>query len=234
MTRSARTSWWEPIGAPGRLEVHEPVAPEDVHRRLVAAPTAEVPLGQAAIGGHAVEYVALGRTRFARADGERIALLDLSAPADPAGAFRRPVVVLGDPGEAVLDEDADLGGRLRGPLRFLRITAGSRTWVWHYAGGRAAGERLVLVSGDRPGADGGRVVTHPSARGRSLGNPTGGASADTHVTAWTADAAPAEVLLVELLATTWLGALVDHRMARVAAGAAELLAAAPRPDANTT
>jgi hypothetical protein len=234
VTRSDGAPWWEPTGAPGRIEVHEPVAPDGVHRRLAAAPTVEVPLGEALIGDRVVEFGALGRTRFARAAGERIALLDLSAPADPTGAFRRPVVVLGDPGEAVLDQDVELGGRLRGPLRFLRVTAGSRTWVWHYAGGRAAGERLVLVPGDRPDADGARVVTHPAAQGRSLGNPTGGASVDTHVTTWTGDAAPAEVLLVELLATTWLGALVDHRMARVAAGAAELLASAPRPDANTT
>jgi hypothetical protein len=226
--------WWAPLGDAGRLEIHEPLAPEEVQRRLAASAEVDVPLGRAEVGDHVVEFVARGRTRLARTSASTVGLLDLSAPPAPGGGFQRPVTLLGATGEAVRHEDDARGSRLRGALRYLRLTLGARVWAWHYTGGRAAGERLVLVPGGHPSGAAPRVVTHPSARGRSWGNPTGGASAETHVTTWTPDASAAEVLLVELLATTWLGAVVDYRAARIAGGFGELLASAPKPDANTT
>jgi hypothetical protein len=109
---------------------------------------------------------------------------------------------------------------------------GPDAWVWHFVGGRMAGEQLVLAHGAEPG-DEAVVTTYPAARGRSLGNPKGGAARDRHVTSWTADAVLRDVVLAELLATAGLGGLVDYRAMRVAEGAYELLGYAPRLEGNT-
>jgi hypothetical protein len=224
--------WWHPLGAAGQVEVREPLDPASVQHRLTADPAAELSLGRAELPGGALDLVARGRTRLVRSAGETVAELDLSAPPDPTGGFSRPIAVLGQAGEATRRTEEGRGARLRGALRYLRISAGASVWVWHYDGGRVAGERLVLCPGEVPGSTP-VVVTHPSAQGRSLGNPTGGATADTHLTTWTAEARPVDVLVVELLASTWLGSLVDYRAARVVEGVSELLGSAPRPDTNT-
>jgi hypothetical protein len=224
--------WAEPLGDAGQVAVHEPVPPEQAVRLLGTAPDLEVALGRAELPGRALELVARGPARFARCAGETVAVLDLSGPPDPTGGFYRPVRILGEAGRATRRTDETRMSRLLGALRYLHLAVGDEVWVWHYAGGRTAGERLVLCPGDVPGAAA-LVTTHPSAHGRSLGNPTGGATADTHVTRWTARARPVDVLLAELLASSWLGALVDYRPARIAGGFTELLGSAPRPDANT-
>ena len=90
----------------------------------------------------------------------------------------------------------------------------------------------MLVRGDEPGGEP-VVTTHPAADGRALGNPTGGAGVDRHVTAWTADATFGEVALAELLATSRLDGLVDYRAARMVEGAQELAGYAPRAEGNT-
>jgi hypothetical protein len=227
-----QTDWWHPLGVAGQVAVRETVDPASLQQRTTADPAAELSLGRVELPHLPLDLVARGRTRSVRSEGETVAELDLSAPPDPAGGFSRPVTILGRTGEATRRTDEGRRSRLRGALRYLRITAGGEVGVWHYDGGRAAGERLVLCPGELSGSTP-VVVTHPSAQGRSLGNPTGGATADTHVTAWTAAARPVDVLVVELLASTWLGGIVDYRPARVAEGVSELLGSAPRPDANT-
>lgn len=226
--------WWGPLGEAGRLEVHEPMAPADLQRLLARSADTEIRLGHTDLRGQRLEFVARGRARRVRLGAETVALLDLSGPADLTAAFHRPITVLGETGEAVRHEDDERGSRLRGALRYLRISIADRVWVWHYAGGRTAGERLVLGRGDTPSDAAPIVTTYPSARGRALGNPKGGATAETHVTSWAPGAAAAEVLLVELLASTWVGRVVDYRPTRIAEGVSELLGVAPRPDANTT
>ena len=224
--------WWAAFGLAGRIEVAEPLSPEAAQRRLTADPDVDVALGRAELPGLPIDLAARGRTRSARSGSETLGMLDFSGPPDLTGGFHRPLTLLGHTGEVVRRTAETRRSRLRGSLRYLSIAAGPTVRVWHYLGGRAAGERLVLCAGERPGSTP-LVVTHPSAHGRALGNPTGGATGDTHVTSWSAEARPADVLLVELLASAWLGVLVDYRPTRVVEGFSELLGVLPRPDANT-
>lgn len=225
--------WWRPIGEPGRTAVRELLDPTAWQRYFAADPEIELDLGCTVLGDQVLDLRARRLTRTVRSGDDVLAELDLSGPPDLAGGWDKPLTLLGTPGRVVRQVDEDRPSRLRGALRYLRITAGDRRWVWHFEGGRAAGERLVLSAGERPGAGDPLVVTHPSAHGRSLGNLKGGATADTRSVSWTAAASRAEVAVAELCAMSNLHGLVDYRASRIAEGVSELLALAPRAEGNT-
>jgi hypothetical protein len=224
--------WWEPLGEPGRIEVRELLSPAVWQRYFAADPEVELELGRTEIGGEVLDLRARRLSRFIRSDAEVVAELDLSGPVDVTGGWEKPVLVLGTQGRAVLQTDEGRSSRLRGALRYLSISTDATQWAWHFEGGRAAGERLVLLRGSAPGEGPSLVTTHPSAQGRSLGNPKGGASADARVVTWTPDACAVDVLVAELCAMSRLHGLVDYRGARIAEGVSELLDVLPRADAN--
>ena len=229
-----RPDRWAPIGEGGRIEVRELLSPEAFTRESAGDRHAELVLARSTVATAPVEVGARWQARFARCAGTLLAELDLSGAPDPTGGYRKALTLAGLVGAVVLETDDSRRSRLRGALRFLRVEVDGRAWVWHFEGGRAAGERLVLSPGRLPGDGSALVTTYPSARGRSLGNPTGGASTDTHVTSWAPEASLVEVVLAELLTTAWLHGLVDYRPSRIAAGVGELIDLAPRPEANTT
>ena len=224
----------DPVPGPGTIEVVELVRYTDVGRRTKERPTELVELSVTEVAGRRLTCAAVGWSRIAAADGDTVITLDLERLSDDGDvtSWRKPLEFFGEHGEASLVSDRARGSRLRGPLRFLRVTGVGAQWCWHFVGGRAAGEQLVLVRGDEPGGEP-VVTTHPAAQGRALGNPTGGASVDRHVTSWAADASFGEVALAELFATSRLDGLVDYRAARVVEGAQELTGYAPRADGNT-
>lgn len=226
--------WWRPFGAPGRTAVRELLDPAVWQRYFAADPEMELELGRTDMDGHVLDLRARRLLRVIRGGGETVATLDLSGPPAPSGGWTRPVTVLGAPGQMAQHTDEDRRSRLRGTLRYLHVAVGDRSWVWHFEGGRVAGERLVLRIGDQP-ADAGEpvVVTHPSAMGRSLGSLHGGATADTRVVTWAAGATPADVVVAELCAMSKLDGLVDYRASRVAEGFGELLDLLPRAEGNT-
>ncbi|MGY2876647.1 hypothetical protein ACVW00_003837 [Marmoricola sp. URHA0025 HA25] len=225
--------WLEPLGGPGGIEVQELLHPDAWARYFAADPGVELALATLTLHGTRLEVVATRVHRSLRAGDDVLVDLDLSGDADPSGGYRRPLSLRGTAGSVELQTDPSRPSLLRGALRYLRVVVGEQTWVWHFEGGRAAGERLVLSPGAQPGDGPALVTTSPAAHGRSLGNPTGGATADTHVTSWEPVATALEVALVELLVVSRLDGLVDYRPARVAEGVSELLEVAPRPDANT-
>ena len=202
---------WEPIAEGGRVEVTELVAVEALSRYFAQDQDAELQLARTTIAGRSVEAVARWQRRLVRCDGVVLAELDLSGAPDPTGGYRKVLRVEESAGSVLLETDDSRRSRLRGALRFLRVEAAARTWVWHFEGGRAAGERLVLSRGRTPGDGEPLATTHPAARGRALGNPTGGATVDTHVTSWTPAAGLGDVVLAELLACARLDRLVDYR-----------------------
>jgi hypothetical protein len=225
--------WWERVGEPGDARVRELLAPEALPRYFAEDRSVELELASAEVAGRSVDLTARWQARIARCGGVPLAELDLSGAPDLEGGYHKKIRVLGSIGSVVLQVDESRRSRLRGSLRFLRVQAGGRAWVWHFEGGRAAGERLVLSAGRSPGDGPELVVTHPAAQGRSLGNPTGGATVDTHVTSWSSEASLGDVVVAELLATVRLDRLVDYRPARIAEGVSELLDLVPRPEANT-
>jgi hypothetical protein len=226
--------WSEPVGAPGTIEVVELVRYADLARRTKERPDELVELSATEVAGRQVACGALGWRRIAAADGDAAVELDLQRLPDEVDVtrWRKSVELFGEHGEVTLESDREQGSRLRGPLRFLRIDGAGVQWCWHFVGGRAAGERLVLVRGDLPGGEP-VVTTYPAQDGRSLGNPTGGAAVDRHVTSWAGEASFGEIVLAELLATSRLGGLVDYRAARVVEGTQELIGYAPRAEGNT-
>ncbi|RNM14957.1 hypothetical protein [Nocardioides pocheonensis] len=224
---------WEPIGEGGRVEVAELLAVEALPRYFAQDQDVELELAGTTIAGRSVEVAARWQRRLARCDGAVLAELDLSGAPDPTGGYRKVVRLDGSVGSVLMQADESRRSRLRGTLRFLRVEAAGRTWVWHFEGGRAAGERLVLSRGRTPGDGEPLVTTHPAARGRALGNPTGGATVDTHVTSWTPAAGLGDVVLAELLACARLDSLVDYRPSRIAEGVGELIDLVPRPEPNT-
>jgi hypothetical protein len=226
--------WWEPVGERGHARVRELLAPQALPRYFAEDRSVELELAGAEVAGRSVDLVARWQVRIARCGGLALAELDLSGGPDPAGGYDKVLRVLGSTGSVVLQVDESRRSRLRGSLRFLRVEAAGRAWVWHFDGGRAAGERLVLSPGRLPGDGPALVTTHPAARGRSLANPTGGATVDTHVTSWAPQASLVDVALAELLATARLDGLVDYRPSRIAEGVGELLDLVPRPEGNTT
>ena len=223
--------WWAPIGA-GRLEVRELLGPEVWHRYFAADPEVELELGTTRLPDRVLELRARRFTRLLCSEGQVVAELDVSGPPDLTGGWDKPLTLLGTPGRALLQTDESRPSRLRGALRYLRISVGERQWVWHFAGGRAAGERLVLCRGEVPGGTP-VVITFPSARGRSLGSLKGGATSDTRVVTWEPAASRAEVVIAELCAMSSLHGLVDYRGARIAEGVSELLGHLPRAEPNT-
>jgi hypothetical protein len=225
--------WWAPLRSAGRLEVRELLSPDSWVRYFAADPEASFELATFWLLGGELRVSARRSSRSVSCDDQVIGELDFSAVPDPAGGWEKPLTLFGTPGLATRHADEDRGSRVRGPLRFLRIASGQRRWVWHFEGGRAAGERLVLSRAEAPGAAAPLVTTYPAGHGRRLGNPQGGATWDAHVTDWHADASAAEVVLAELLAVARLDGLVDYRPARVAGGFSELLHLAPRAEANT-
>ena len=229
----SEVEWSAPLGSAGRLEVRELLSPDAWARYFAADPGSTVDLATFMLLGEEIRVGAGHFTRSVTSGGTLVGELDLSAVPDPAGGWEKPLTLLGEAGLATRHADEDRGSRVRGPLRFLRIAGGAGCWVWHFEGGRAAGERLVLSRAEAPGAAEPLVTTHPAGHGRRLGNPQGGATLDTHVTDWQADASAAEVLLAELLAVARLDGLVDYRPARVASGFSDLLDLAPRAEANT-
>ena len=224
---------WEPIAEGGRVDVTELLAAEALPRYFAQDQDVELELAGTTIAGRPVEVAARWQRRLARCDGAVLAELDLSGAPDPAGGSRKVVRLDGSVGSVLLQTDESRRSRLRGTLRFLRVEAAGRTWVWHFEGGRAAGERLVLSRGRTPGDGEPLATTHPAARGRALGNPTGGATVDTHVTSWTPAAGLGDVVLAELLVCARLDGLVDYRPSRIAAGVGELVDLVPRPEPNT-
>jgi hypothetical protein len=229
----ADVDWWQPIGEPGRLDVRELLSPAVWPRYFAADPDVELELGHADLRGRTLDFDARRPTRVVRCEGEVIAELDLFGPPDVTGGWQKAITILGTRGEGVLQTDESRTSRLRGALRYLQVTVGEHAWVWYFEGGRAAGERLVLARGNRPGQGAAVVGTHPAAQGRVLGNPKGGATTDTRVTSWEPAACVAEVGLAELLAMARLDALVDYRPARIADGISELLDVLPRSEGNT-
>lgn len=223
-----------PIGAAATVEVDELVPYVELGQRSSQRPTELLELSITEIAGHRLVCGAVGWRRVASVDGEVVVALDLDRRPGEVGGDRwsKPVELFGEHAAVSLESDRARGSRLRGPLRFLRVTGPSAGWCWHFVGGRAAGERLVLVRGDEPGGQP-VVTTFPASHGRALGSPAGGATADRHVTSWTADALVAEVVLAELLAASRLDGLVDYRAARVVEGAQELTGYAPRVEGNT-
>ena len=231
--RDGARDWWQPLAVAGDVSVTELLPVEALPRYFAADQGVALELARATVAGQPVEVGARWQLRFARCAGTVLAELDLSGAPDPAGGYDK-VLRLGDAsGSVVLRTDESRRSRLRGALRFLHVEAAGRDWVWHFEGGRAAGERLVLSPGRTPGEGPALVTTHPAARGRALANPTGGASVDSHVTSWVPEAGLGDVVLAELLATTRLDGLVDYRPSRIAEGVSELLDLAPRPEANT-
>lgn len=226
--------WWEPVGEEGDARVRELLAQQALPRYFAEDRSVELELATVEVAGRSVDLAARWQVRLARCGGELLAELELSGAPDPAGGYDKTLRVLGSTGSVALQVDESRRSRLRGSLRFLRLEAAGRAWVWHFEGGRAAGEKLVLSSGRLPGEGPALVTTHPATRGRSLGNPTGGATVDTHVTSWAPHAALGDVVLAELLATARLDGLVDYRPARIAEGVGELLDLVPRPEGNTT
>jgi len=222
------------MGAPGTIEVLELVRYADLGRRTKERPTELVELAATDLAGRHLVSSAFGSRRLAAVDGETVVLLDLERlPGDrEVSRWRKSLELFGERGEASLESDRARGSRLRGPLRFLRITGVGGQWCWHFLGGRAAGERLVLVRGDEPGGEP-VVTTHPAQDGRGLGNPTGGAGVDRHVTSWAAEASFGEVVLAELPAPSRLDGLVDYRAARMVEGTQELVGYLPRAEGNT-
>lgn len=227
------TDWLTTLGGPGRVDVTELLPPDSWGRSLAADHDAELELARTILNGEVVRVVGRWMRRSLDASGDVLAELDLTGDPQPSGAFRKVLWLHGTRGTVEVHTDPSRPSRLRGALRYLRITVGEQTWVWHFEGGKAAGERLVLARGDRPGIAPAVVTTFPASHGRHLGNPRGGATADTHVTGWEPDATGLEVALVELLAVSRMEGLVDYRPARIAEGFSELLGVAPRPDANT-
>ena len=225
--------WSEPLAAAGQVAATELLATESLPRYFAEDQHVELALARTMIGGQPVEVAARWQLRLVRSSGSVVAELDLSGAPDPAGGYDKALRLGDGVGSVVLRTDESRRSRLRGALRFLHVEVADQHWVWHFEGGRAAGERLVLARGRTPGEGPTLVTTHPAARGRSLGNPTGGASIDTHVTSWAPEASLGDVVLAELLATTRLDSLVDYRPSRIAEGVSELLDLAPRPEANT-
>jgi hypothetical protein len=227
------TDWLTALGDPGRIEVTELLHPDSWGRSLAEDHQAELELARTTFNGEQLRVLARWMRRSLDASGDPLAELDLTGDPQPSGAFRKVLWLRGTTGSVEVCTDETRTSRLRGPLRYLRIAVGAQAWVWHFEGGRAAGERLVLARGEWPGTTGALVTTYPASRGRHLGNPRGGATDDTHVTGWEPDATALEVALVELLAVSRLDGLVDYRPARIAEGVSELLGVAPRPDADT-
>lgn len=225
--------WWRPFGGPGRSAVRELLAPGVWQRYFAADPEVELELGRTDLGQAVLDLRARRLTRIIRRDEETVAELDLTGPPDFTGGWEKGLSVLGAPGRAVLRIDPDRPSRLRGALRYLHVTAGEKSWVWHFEGGRAAGERLVLRTGERPEEGTPLVVTYPSATGRSLGSLKGGATTDTRVVTWTGHAAPADLVVAELCAMSRLDRLVDYRGSRIAEGFSELLDHVPRAEPGT-
>lgn len=223
-----------PLRAPGTIEVEELLRYEQLGRYTVAEPTTRFELSSTEVAGSAVRCGAVGWRRLVSVGDDVVADLDLErrlAEVD-GGGWVKPLVLFGTGCTVRVCTDPTRRSRLRGALRFLHVEAGGDSWVWHFVGGRTAGEQLVLASGAMPGADP-LVTTYPAAQGRSLGNPSGGATFDRHLTSWTAAASLRDVVLAELLATAKLDGLVDYRPARIAEGVQELVGHVPRPDANT-
>ena len=227
------TDWLAVLGDAGRVEVAELLHPDSWGASLAADHEAELELARTTLNGEEIRVLGRWMRRSLHASGDVLAELDLSGDPEPSGAFRKALWLQGVSGSVEVHTDETRPSRLRGPLRYLRIAVGEHAWVWHFEGGRAAGERLVLARGERPGTAPTVVTTHPASQGRHLGNPRGGATADAHVTGWEPDANALEVALVELLAVSRMDGLVDYRPARIAEGFSELLGVAPRPDANT-
>lgn len=234
MGHDGRPEWWAPIGEGGQVAVQELLAQEALPRYFAEDRGTELVLARTTVTAWTVEVGARWQARFARCADTLLAELDLSGDPDPTGGFRKALTVAGRAGSVVMETDESRRSRLRGALRFLRLEAAGRVWVWHFEGGRAAGERLVLSSGRLPGEAPALVTTHPAGRGRALGNPTGGATVDTHLTSWSPEACVVDVVLAELLATARLDGLVDYRPSRIAEGVGELFDLVPRPEANTT
>jgi hypothetical protein len=225
--------WLAVLGDAGRIEVTELLHPDSWGRSLAADHEAELELARTSLDGEQVRVVGRWMRRSLRAPDDLLAEIDLSGDPQPSGAFRKVLWLQGASGSVEVHTDETRPSRLRGALRYLRIAVGEQAWVWHFEGGRAAGERLVLARGEQPGTAPAVVTTYPASHGRHLGNPHGGATADRHVTHWEPDANALEVALVELLAVSRMDGLVDYRPARIAEGFGELLGVAPRPDANT-
>jgi hypothetical protein len=228
-----RPDWLAALADPGRIEVTELLHPDSWSRSLAADHGAELELATASLRGEQIQVIGSWKRRSARSADDVLVDLDLSGDPQPAGGFRKVLWLGGTAGSVEMHTDETRPSRLRGALRYLRLEVGDQRWVWHFEGGKAAGERLVLARGERPGAASAVVTTYPASHGRHLGNPRGGATADTHVTTWDAGASALEVALVELLAVSRMDGLVDYRPARIAEGFSELLDVAPRPDANT-
>lgn len=226
--------WFEPLGREGRVEVTELIGVHALGARTRAEPARTVDLATTTVAGRSLVVSATGARRAAVVDGAVVASIDLTLRpgVEPSGGWSKPLELDGRDFTAGVRSDASRGSRLRGPLRYLHLGGPGRSWVWHFIGGTLAGERLVLARGDAPGGDV-VVSTHPAAQGRSMGNPRGGATADAHVTSWTAASVLGEVVLAELLVTAKLDGLVDYRAARIAEGVQELVGYVPRVEGNT-
>lgn len=223
-----------PIGGPGTVEVTELVRHDALGRTSKDEPERQVELAAADVAGRRLRLAATGWQRTALLDDEVVALLDVERRAEEAGdgSWIKPLALAGTTYSVEIRTDVAQGSRLRGPLRFLHIGGAADGWVWHFVGGRMAGEQLVLSRGDAPGAEP-VARTFPAGQGRSLGEPRGGATMDLHVTSWEAPAQLREVVLAELLATAKLDGLVDYRAARLAEGFQELTGYVPRIEGNT-
>ena len=221
--------WWDPLAESGGVAVTELLAVESLPRYFAADQDVELELARLTIAGEQVEVGARWQKRFARYAGTDLVELDLSGAPDPTGGYDKALRLGESVGSVVLRAGESRRSRLRGALRFLQVEVAGLSWVWHFEGGRAAGERLVLSRGHAPGEGPALVTTYPAARGRSLGNPTGGATVDTHVTSWAPEAGPGDVVLAELLATARLDALVDYRPSRSSPSVAPYAPPSRRP-----
>jgi hypothetical protein len=226
--------WTAPTGTPGEVEVAELVRFDALGRSSRAEPLRCVDLAVAEVAGRSLRCSAIGWRRTMLLDGEVVAMIDVERRPDQVreGGWTRPLELDGAAYSVSVRTDATRGSRLRGALRYLHVDGETDHWVWHFVGGRLAGERLVLSRGDRPGGEA-VVTTCPAGQGRSLGEPRGGATFDRHVTSWTAAAELREVVLAELLTTARLDGLVDYRAARIAEGVQELTGYVPRMEGNT-
>jgi hypothetical protein len=108
----------------------------------------------------------------------------------------------------------------------------------HFAGGRLAGEALVLVRGELPGPDRAAVVTCvPAPRTRAMpASPLRRRQpADVDQLTWTVEATPAEIALVELAVLAGRHGSLDYLpagfvgMARGLGRTWRVLAPAPEP-----
>lgn len=190
--------WWAPFGTAGELRVQQLVADPSLRTRaLRTEDVQEIPLARFALAGR--DLVAeVGSWSYVLRDGDRTVLRFVVTPDQPWRAEAAGVELEMD--EAFVDLPRTDSGKVD-QVHLLRLDGPDGARQLYFTGGRLAGERLVLVRGELPGGGEEPVVTCvPAPRTREMPRSSlrRRQPADVDVIAWTAEATPAEVALVEL------------------------------------